>query len=143
MEVGIVLFIIGVFSMLVIDLIGHNVTTEYHKHYSLLCFIENYGTLEMTISMPKYFFFKFPWYVLIIPNCFSVISYSLIIVTLLEFISAQAPQPMKGLVFGVFFAIKGIFSFHCTTILLIPFSLKATSHPSITITSVVGVVISS
>ena len=46
--------------------------------------------------------------------------------TLLEFISALAPQPMKGLVFGLFFAIKGIFVF-AATVFLIPFSLNAST----------------
>ena len=85
-------------------------------------FLESYNLSEH--SQTPYFHFGFPWYILPIPNCFGIISYSLILVTSLEFISAQAPQPMKGLVFGLFFAIKGIFVF-LATVFLIPFSLKA------------------
>ena len=126
LEIGIILFIVGVFSMLLTDLIGH--ITKGETSGSQCLFLENYGIGTKKIS--PYFSFGFPWYVLIIPNCFSVISYSLIVVTVLEFISAQAPQPMKGLVFGVFFATKGMFIFFAAG-LLIPFSFPgATSFLS-------------
>ena len=118
LEIGIVLYILGVLSMLIIDVVGHSVTIDTANTTQYL-FLERY---EGENNNP-FFFFKFPWYVLAIPNCFSIISYSLILVTLLEFISAQAPQPMKGLIFGVFFAIKGIFVF-ISAAFLIPFSLK-------------------
>ena len=121
MEIGIVLYILCVLSMLIIDVIGHSVTRDTTNITHCL-FLESY---KISDSDP-YYHFNFPWYVLIIPNCFSVISYSLILVTLLEFISAQAPQPMKGLVFGVFFAIKGIVIFIAASF-LVPFSLLSTT----------------
>ena len=120
MEIGIFLFIVGVFSMLVIDLIGHNVTSD-SLNTTHCMFLGNYN-LGNDKPVPV-FSFGFSWYVLIIPNCFSIIAYSLTLVTLLEFISAQAPQPMKGLMFGLFFAIKGVFVF-TATVFLIPFSLN-------------------
>ena len=123
LEVGIILFIIGVLSMLLIDLVGHLTKDKTNSFHCL--FLENYGIGEKKIS--PYFGFGFPWYVLIIPNCFSVISYSLIVVTVLEFISAQAPQPMKGLVFGVFFATKGVFILFAAG-LLVPFSFPGTTN---------------
>ena len=118
LEIGIVLYILGVLSMLIIDVVGHSVTVDTTNTTQCL-FLESYQVGDNN----PFFYFKFPWYVLAIPNCFSIISYSLILVTLLEFISAQAPQPMKGLIFGVFFAIKGIFVF-ISAAFLIPFSLK-------------------
>ena len=121
LEIGIILYIVGVLSMLIIDVVGHSVTMDT-THTTQCLFLENY---QIGDNNP-FFYFKFPWYVLAIPNCFSMISYSLIVVTLLEFISAQAPLPMKGLVFGVFFAIKGIFVF-ISAAFVIPFSLKFSS----------------
>ena len=124
MTIGMILFTAGVFSMFVIDLVGHGVTARDTTVNTTHClFLEDYNMTE-NLHNSTYFYFKFPWFVLIIPNCFNIISFSLITVTALEFISAQAPQPMKGLVFGIFFAIKGAFVF-IANILLIPFSLNS------------------
>ena len=119
LEIGIVLYIVGIFSMFIIDVIGH-ITTNDSTNPTHCLFLESYGLSDKS----PYYHFQFPWYVLIIPNCFSIISYSLILVASFEFISAQAPQPMKGLVFGVFFAIKGCYSFSAAAI-LIPSSLSS------------------
>ena len=123
LEIGIFLFIIAVFSMLVIDLIGHNVANNTTNTTRCL-FIEDYNLVNNDAE-PS-FSFGFSMYVLIIPSCFNIVSYSLVLVTVLEFISAQAPQPMKGLVFGVFFAIKGMFIL-LAAVLLVPFSLATTT----------------
>ena len=63
--------------------------------------------------------------VLIPPNLLLGIGPLLVVATTFEFISAQSPQPMKGLLVGVFFAIRGLFQF-INSIIIIPFSLK---HP--------------
>ena len=49
-----------------------------------------------------------------------------IIATTLEFISAHRPQSMKGLLVGVLFAIRGLFQF-LNSIVIIPLSLKQPS----------------
>ena len=63
------------------------------------------------------------WGVLIPPSLFLGIGPLLVIATTLEFISAQSPQSMKGLLVGVFFAIRGLFQF-LNSIVVIPLSLK-------------------
>ena len=78
----------------------------------------------------------------------------LVIATTLEFISAQSPQSMKGLLVGVFFAIRGLFQF-LNSIIIIPLSLKQPwtssemiEHPPVTncgfvylaLTSVIGLI---
>ena len=65
------------------------------------------------------------WAVLIPPSFLLNFGPLLVITTTLEFTSAQSPQSMKGLLVGVFFAIRGLFQFF-NSILIIPFSLK---HP--------------
>ena len=72
----------------------------------------------------------------------------------LEFISAQSPQFMKGLLLGVFLAIRGLFQFF-NSIVIIPLSLKQlwairemVDHPPVTncgfvylvLTSVTGLI---
>ena len=78
----------------------------------------------------------------------------LVIATTLEFISAQSPQSMKGLLVGVFFAIRGLFQF-LNSIVIIPLSLnqpwaskEMIEHPPVTncgfvylaLTSVTGLI---
>ena len=65
------------------------------------------------------------WAVLIVPSLLLQIGPLLTVATVLEFISAQSPQSMKGLLVGVFFAIRGLFQF-LNSIIIIPLSLK---HP--------------
>ena len=61
------------------------------------------------------------WGVLIPPTLLLGIGPMLVIATTLEFISAQSPQSMKGLLVGVFFAIRGLFQF-LNSIVIIPLS---------------------
>jgi dipeptide/tripeptide permease len=63
------------------------------------------------------------WAVLIPPSLLLGLGPLLVIATTLEFISAQSPQSMKGLLVGVFFAIRGLFQF-LNSIVIIPLSLK-------------------
>ena len=94
------------------------------------------------------------WGVLIPPSLLLGIGPLLVIATTLEFISAQSPQSMKGLLVGVFFAIRGLFQF-LNSIIIIPLSLKQPwasremiDHPSVTncgfvylvLTSVTGLI---
>ena len=80
----------------------------------------------------------------------------IIIATTLEFISAQSPQSMKGLLVGVFFVIGGLFQFLNNSIIIIPLSLKQPwasremiEHPPVTncgfvylaLTSVTGFIV--
>ena len=70
------------------------------------------------------------WSVLIPPNVLVGIGPLLVDTTALEFISAQSPHSMKGLLVGVFFAIKGLLQF-LGSIVIIPLSLKQTWGASI------------
>jgi hypothetical protein len=63
------------------------------------------------------------WSVLIPPNLFLGIGPIVVTTAMLEFISAQSPQLMKGFLIGVFFAIRGLFKF-LNSIIIIPLSLK-------------------
>ena len=58
---------------------------------------------------------------LIVPNLLCGIAFPLVDVTILEFISAQSPHTMKGLLLGVFYAFRGFFKLiGCT--LVLPFA---------------------
>ena len=118
--IGIALSLLGVISLLIIDVVGHslNVTEGYN---GTQCMFEVYRT-NVTISYPA---LNMHWSVLIPANLLLEIGPLIVIATTFEFISAQSPQSMKGFLIGVFFAIRGFFQFLNSTIIL-PFSLK---HP--------------
>ena len=78
------------------------------------------------------------WSVLIPPNLLLGIGPLIVITTIYEFISCQSPQSMKGLLIGVFFAIRGLFHF-LNSIVILLFSLKfpwasgeMSKHPPVT-----------
>ena len=50
-----------------------------------------------------------PVWVLVFPNVLNGIGIPLTFITVLEFISAQSPHAMKGLLLGVFYAVRGMF----------------------------------
>ena len=124
---GGVLFLLTVFFMLVIDLIGHLKFDQ--KGHGIDRYYGNndtgtYCMFKINVSSPSddVRTLGLPWGVHIIPNIF--ISYCPVLITTsaFEFISAQSPHSMKGLLVGLLFAIKGLFQL-CSAFLLLPFSL--------------------
>ena len=69
----------------------------------------------------KYPITNIHWAVLILPNTFLAMGTPIVVATILELISAQSPHSMKGLLIGVFFAIKGFFQL-TSSIALVPIS---------------------
>ena len=122
--VGAVLCLLGVASLLIIDTVGHSLkhtTADISNHTQCMFqFYRTNGTLLL-----QYPALDMHWSVLIPPSLFLGVGPLILMTATLEFISAQSPQSMKGLLIGVFFAIRGLFQF-LNSIIIIPFSLK---HP--------------
>ena len=121
-KLGIGLCLLGVLSLFIIDLVGHSL--QQANPLSLndtQCMFQFYRTND-TLKYPA---LNMHWSVLFLPNLLLGIGPLIVITTTFEFISAQSPQSMKGLIIGVFFAIRGLFKF-LNSIIIIPFSLK---HP--------------
>ena len=150
--VGILFCLLGVLCFLLTDIIGHaqqNVSNSYNHTQCVF---------HASLSHHKKFIidsFDMHWAVLIPPYIFLGIGTLMVIATTLEFISAQSPQSMKGLLIGVFFAIRGLFQF-LNSIIIIPLSLKQPwasremiEHPPVTncgfvylaLTSVTGLIV--
>ena len=113
--------LLGIFTLLIIDVVGHSL-----KHTDMIanhtqCVFQVHIT-NTTISHPA---LNMHWSVLIPPSLLLGIGPLIVMTTTLEFISAQSPQSMKGFLIGVFFAIRGLFHF-LNSVIIIPFSLK---HP--------------
>ena len=121
---GIVVCLLGVTSLLIIDVVGHALSTDRHANQTQCMFqvTETNNDHHTTLNYPA---LNLHWAVLIVPSLLLEIGPLLTVTTVLEFISAQSPQSMKGLLVGVFFAIRGFFQF-LNTIVIIPLSLK---HP--------------
>ena len=155
LRVGISLCILGVVSLLITDVVGH---VHYNRlSHSTTIVSHSLCVFQATLSYNKslvYPSLHMHWGVLILPSVLLGIGPLLVIATTLEFISAQSPQSMKGLLVGVFFAIRGLFQF-LNSIIIIPLSLKQPwasremiDHPPVTncgfvyllLTSVTGLI---
>ena len=90
--------------MLIIDLAGHLYSVNDQGVGSHCMF--TYVSVNKTLLYPV---LERHWAVLLPPNILLGIGSPIVMTTVLEFISAQSPQSMKGLLIGMFFAFKGIF----------------------------------
>ena len=118
---GVVLSLLGVISMLMIDMVGHSQIgnqIEQSHNTGTQCMFQIYK-YNYTV---EYNPLNMHWSVFIVPSLFLGIGPLLITTTTLEFISAQSPHSMKGLLVGVFFAIQGVFQLIGITAIL-PVSL--------------------
>ena len=118
---GVVLSLLGVISMLIIDMVGHSQTgngIEQSHNTVTQCMFQIYKYNYTVEYNPLHVH----WSVFIAPSFFLGTGPLLITTTTLEFISAQSPHSMKGLLVGVFFAIQGVFQLIGITAIL-PVSL--------------------
>lgn len=125
---GIFLYFLGTVCLLIIELAGHGIQDRTDTKCIFNISNDNNITSE-SLTFP---ILGMHWSVLIPFDLLIGIGPTLVTVTMLEFISAQSPRSMKGLLFGLFFAIRGIFQL-VTSIILTPFaSMEVWSgmHPS-------------
>ena len=125
--IGIFAYFLGVLSMLIIDIVGH---VKSLGEGTVVCIFNvtngNYNSLNMH------------WAVLIPSSVLLGLSSLIVVATTIEFISAQSPNSMKGLLIGVFYAIKGVFQ-ALSSIIFLAFSIPSvwsshltTEHPPFT-----------
>ena len=99
MGIGIILYILGTISMIAVDSGGHLQAEGTDCFFSM-------HTVNNSLIISN---LDLHWYTLIPSDVFLGIGSTLVTVSVFEFISAQSPHSMKGLLFGVFFGIRGIF----------------------------------
>ena len=124
---GIFLYYLGTVCLLIIELAGHGIRDRDDTE----C-IFNISSTNSTSESLIFPLLGIHWSVLIPFDLLIGIGPTLVTVTMLEFISAQSPRSMKGLLFGLFFAMRGIFQL-ITSIMLTPFASMKTwisMHPS-------------
>ena len=120
--VGAVFCLLGVTSLLIIDVTGHLLKDAADVTNHTQCMFQ---LRKLTNEMIFYPALSMHWSVLIPPSLLLGVGPLIIMATALEFIAAQSPQSMKGFLIGVFFAIRGLFQF-LNSVVIIPLSLK---HP--------------
>ena len=116
----------GVVSLLIIDLIGH---FHYHQqqHFDLknltdgtCLFMSHFLYSKQDDSSPVVL--NLHWGATVAPCVLLNTGFLLVHATTFEFISVQSPHSMKGLLVGVFFAIKGVFQF-ISAAAVVPFAI--------------------
>ena len=132
---GFILCLIATLSMLLIDLSGHfhHVNDQGTGSHCMFTY-----SRRNNASSLKYPILEMPWSVLILPNILLGIGRPILLSSIFEFISAQSPHSMKGLLIGVLYAIKGVYQL-TSSIALIPISSdrfwskgRMREHPPVT-----------
>ena len=111
---GIVVYMLGNICLVVTDLIGHINFKRSTNDASLCmfhCDLQSSPTLQMH------------WTVLLAPSILLGVGPLIVKTTALEFISAQSPHFIKGLMVGILFAIIDLFQL-ISAAALIPFSVE-------------------
>ena len=135
LKIGISLYLIGVLSILLADVVGHS-HEKLQSHNSTQCvFAVQFDEQNFGLKIPL---LRVHWASLIPADLFLGIGPILVFTTALEFISAQSPHSMKGLIVGLFITVKGLFQL-LGSLALLPFSLKVIwgseymrEHPPVT-----------
>ena len=109
-KIGVVTLMAGLLSMLLIELLGHLLYHQHHRH-GVMCMFRQPNHLDLH------------WAVNLVPGFLTQTGFSVIITTTFEFISAQSPHSMKGLLIGVMFAVRGTFQVFIA-IGILPFSVN-------------------
>lgn len=107
------IFVICISSITAIDLIGH-VLYYQHRHNGMVCMLTDEDSQPPTLQLS--------WVVLVVPTALQAIAPMMILTTTLEFITAQSPYSMRGLLVGILFAIVRFFQF-VGSLIFLPFYL--------------------
>ena len=102
MGIGVAFKVTSVITMFIIQVVA-NYTASHEYKCLFLAEYREFINYHFTQTL------EFPTQTLIIINMLNGIASPLISITVLEFISAQSPHKMKGLLLGVFYAFRGLF----------------------------------
>ena len=111
LKIWIIILVICVCSITAIDLIGH-LLYHHRKHVGAVCMLTTQESVTLNLS----------WVVVLLPATLQALAPAMIVTTILEFITAQSPYSMRGLLVGLFFAIMGFFQL-LGSLILLPFYL--------------------
>ena len=119
--VGIFIYFLGGMSIFLVDVVGH---AQYQGNGTQCVIVFNADSYANIPSLGMH------WAVYIPSNVLIGVGPTLVTVTIFEFISAQSPHSMKGLLLGAYFAITGLYQF-ISSVALVPFNFQINGqHPS-------------
>ena len=132
---GIALFLLGISSLIVTELIGHSQNGVSANKTSQCIFLIRYDEKRFAYHVPT---LRMHWSSLVPANVLLGIGPLLVTTAVYEFIAAQSPHSMKGLIVGLFLTIRTLFLF-VSVIATLPFSLNSLwgsehfkEHPPVT-----------
>ena len=108
---GMFLLTLSLLCTLLVDTVGH--VLRSHK----VCF----QSTDVHLGQAEHNINTTAWY-LTIPYALNALGFMLFYIAAYEFICAQSPHAMKGLLIGTFFAIKGVFQLIGALIIFVPFT---------------------
>ena len=114
---GMIFLSISLLSTLILDVVKHEI------YPSETCLLRSIPTSDKNYDSSSHLISEF---YLAIPFTFNALGYTLFYTATYEFICAQSPHAMKGLIIGTFFAIKGIFQL-IGALIVLPFSTVYTT----------------
>ena len=111
---GMILILLSLISVLLLD-------TAEHVHFSsTTCYlVDDHNTINNTSLLEESPSIS-PLYITI-PYTMNAFAYTLLYIGAYEFILSQSPHAMKGLLIGIFFAIKGVFQLLAVLTVYLPF----------------------
>ena len=150
--IGLCLITMSLLCSLLVDTIGHalpsgqNATSVFNSDYIIkitetIHYENDSWTRTFNRAIPAPPLHLSP-YILIIQNFLIAVAYILIYGGVFEFICAQSPHSMKGVLIGIFFAVKGLFHLIGVLGILLPFSFWRTSPRAGLVYFLVNIVIS-
>ena len=111
---GMILLTVPTLSFFIIDIIGHTLVSHTSECFlTMTPHMFNYSDVHMPLGISPLF--------LIIPRVFYSCGYFVFYVAIFEFICAQSPYSMKGILVGMFFAIRGVFQLLGALVIMLPF----------------------
>ena len=113
--VSALLYCLGSIATLVIGAYGHTTTPSHNA----TCLFHEENNPSMTLSISPF--------LLIIPCVFGALGDTISLIAIFEFILAQSPCALRGLIFGVYFSLVGL-GFMLGYILTLPFRLINFGH---------------
>ena len=145
---GLCLITVSLLCSLLVDTIGHalpsgqNATSMFNPGHVEETKIVGENYTEKIDSFVDALSLHLSPYILIIQNFLIAVAYILIYGGVFEFICAQSPHSMKGVLIGIFFAVKGLFQLIGVLGILLPFSFWQTSPRAGLVYFLVNIVIS-
>ena len=101
---GMFLYFVGMLSVFATDTVGHRIKNETDETDCIL-HVNQVDNFPVVPSLGLHWSLMIPSIILL------SIAPTVLTASVFEFISAQSPHTMKGFLFGVFFAIRGMFQF--------------------------------